>query len=119
MPDNERDQLIIRRIRQYCVEIQETHAMFSHSRSAFAQSHVYRNVVSMGLMQIGELSGRLSDDFRNTHSDIPWKQIRGMRNLFAHQYLGLDEDMLWNTGLEDVRALQAFCDALLSGDSST
>ena len=93
--------------------------MFSHSRSAFAESHVYRNAVSMGLMQIGELSGRLSDDFRNMHADIPWKQIRGMRNLFAHQYLGLDEDMLWNTSLEDVRMLQAFCDAVLTGESRT
>ena len=91
MPDHERDRLIVRHIRQYCVEIQETHAMFSHSHTAFVENHVYRNAVSMGLMQIGELSGRLSDDFRNAHSDIPWKQIRGMRNLFAHQYLGLDQ----------------------------
>ena len=29
--------------------------------------------------------------------DMPWKQIAGMRNVLAHEYLGVDMVMIWDT----------------------
>ncbi|MHB1351647.1 MAG: HepT-like ribonuclease domain-containing protein [Desulfobulbaceae bacterium] len=29
--------------------------------------------------------------------DMPWAQIAGMRNVLAHEYLGVDMVMIWST----------------------
>ena len=64
----------------------------------------------MCVLQIGELSNHLTEDFRQaTADDIPWKQIRGLRNVVAHEYGNIDEESLWETITEDIPALCDFC----------
>ncbi|MGR9087971.1 MAG: HepT-like ribonuclease domain-containing protein [Gammaproteobacteria bacterium] len=31
------------------------------------------------------------------HPDMPWREIAGMRNVLAHEYLGVDPVMVWDT----------------------
>lgn len=65
----------------------------------------------MNLLQIGELTGRLSDDFKtNTQSQIPWKQIRSMRNMFAHDYNNMSTIKIWKSASIDVPELLSFCE---------
>lgn len=45
---------------------------------------------------IGEASGRLSDDFRESNKQIDWKKIRGFRNRIVHDYFGIDHSIVWN-----------------------
>lgn len=45
---------------------------------------------------MGEAIKRLSQDFRERHSDIPWGRAAGMRDIIAHQYDRLDLDIIWN-----------------------
>ena len=63
----------------------------------------------MCLFQICELSGHLSEDFRNQHPELPWNQIRGMRNWFAHDYGNMDSVSIWNTIAEDIPGIEEFC----------
>lgn len=51
----------------------------------------------MCLIQIGELSNRVSDELKNAYANIPWRAIQGMRNLHAHDYENVDLDIVWNT----------------------
>jgi uncharacterized protein with HEPN domain len=44
---------------------------------------------------IGEANRRLSDDFRDRHSNIPWRAMIGMRNRIAHDYLNIDVQVVW------------------------
>ena len=44
---------------------------------------------------VGEATKRLSIEFRERHSDIPWSQAAGMRDIIAHQYDRLDLDVVW------------------------
>ena len=46
---------------------------------------------------IGESVRRLSTEFRERHSKIPWQQIAGMRNILIHQYDAVDLDEVWKT----------------------
>ncbi len=55
---------------------------------------------------IGEASARLSDEFRNTHVDIPWKEIIGMRNILIHDYFGTDLGGVWTSIKEDLPKLR-------------
>ena len=48
------------------------------------------------IMIIGEATKRLSSEFRKQYSEMPWKQMAGMRDILAHQYDRLDFDLMWN-----------------------
>jgi len=37
------------------------------------------------------------DDLKQDYPEIPWSQIAGMRNIIAHEYLGLDVHIIWET----------------------
>ena len=70
-------------------------------------------------MQIGELSNSLSDDYRKQTADIiPWSAIRGMRNLFAHNYGSMSRDIIWKTVKEDIPGLLSFAEKALNIENS-
>ena len=109
----DRDLTIIQKMLKYCDEIDEAHSSFGRSFEAFRSNSVYRNAVSLCLMQIGELSNHLSEDFKDSHPSIPWYQIRGMRNVVAHEYGTIDVGIVWETATEDILVIRSFCRELL------
>ena len=109
-----RDVDIIQHMARYCCEIDAALAAFSDSEAAFMQNPVFRNAVSMPVQQIGELAKHLSEDFIAAHPQIPWRQIKGMRDWFAHQYLDMDAAVIWAVAKEDLPPLQDFCTQWLS-----
>ena len=64
----------------------------------------------MNILQIGELAGKLSDDFIKDTNSIPWGKIKGMRNQFAHDYGTADDEIIWNAVTVDIPALKGFCE---------
>lgn len=44
---------------------------------------------------IGEAANRLTDDFKENHSEIDWHRIRGFRNRIVHDYFGIDYAIVW------------------------
>jgi uncharacterized protein with HEPN domain len=57
------------------------------------------------LLVLGEAAKRLSAAFRDTHPDVAWKAIAGMRDRLLHGYDDVDLDLVWKTVDEDVPAL--------------
>ncbi len=103
----------IQHIRQYCIEIFEYRERFGDSFEAFSEDRAFRNAVSMCILQIGELANGLSKTFQaETKEQIPWQQIRGMRNWIAHAYGEMDEQMIWNTVISDIPMLRDFCNRI-------
>jgi uncharacterized protein with HEPN domain len=45
--------------------------------------------------------------------NMPWKQISGMRNLLAHEYLGVDIVMVWETVKTHLNSLQQALEDIL------
>ena len=112
---SKRDMEIIRHIHRYCGEIEETITFFGNDKTVFLSNAIYRNAAATPIEQIGELVKRLSDDFISTHSDMPWKAIKGMRTWFAHQYLTMDREIMWKVMQEDIPVLKAFCVKIIEG----
>lgn len=46
---------------------------------------------------IGEAARRIDMDFREKHPEIEWQKMVAMRNFLAHEYLGIDLDIIWDT----------------------
>ena len=59
------------------------------SREDFDNNEQLRLAVTHLLQIIGEAARRASLDFRNTHPEIPWKAIVGMRSKVVHDYLNV------------------------------
>lgn len=103
---NSKDLMIVQKIISYCGQIQHSHSVFGMSYEVFAENVTYQNACCMCILQIGELAGKLSDEARAQLSDIPWREIRGLRNICAHNYGNIDVAMIWNTLLYDVPELE-------------
>ena len=114
----ERDSQLLQRIIQYCCEIEQTVEYFGSDEKRFMTDVIMRNAISMPLQQIGELATHMTDDFIAEHEVIPWKQIKGMRTWFAHQYWNLNYATVWATVQEDIPVLKAQCEKLLEGKES-
>jgi len=62
---------------------------------------------------IGEATKRLSKEFRNSHSHIPWKDMAGMRDILAHQYDRVNLNTLWDVIQFDIPELLELIEPLL------
>lgn len=56
---------------------------------------------------IGEAARQVSAECSASHPDIPWSDIIGMRHKVVHDYLGVDEDIVWQVVTEDLPKLVA------------
>lgn len=65
---------IIDHILNYCYQIDETRQRFGNNFDNFQADKIYQNAVCMCILQIGELSKYLTDDFKNLYSEIPWNR---------------------------------------------
>ena len=114
MPEQERDRSILEHMLSYCADIEETVQRFGDDYETFSGDKAYRNACAMCILQIEELAGHLSADFRAAHPEMPWKAIRGMRNVVAHAYADISFKTTWNTIRNDIPALKNFCAERLS-----
>ena len=109
-----RDISIIKHILEYCADIESIHGEFGHSKQRFGESKAYQNSVAMCILQIGELTKHLSDDFVAEHKQIPWRDIARTRDVYAHHYGHADAELIWESAADDIPYLAEFCSRLIS-----
>ena len=56
---------------------------------------------------IGEAASRLTQETRQLFPGLPFRSIRGMRNVIAHDYGDVDLDQVWKTATQDLDSLIA------------
>jgi len=54
---------------------------------------------------IGEASSRVSADTKKRLPDLPWAEMKGMRNLLIHEYDAIDTEEVWRTVKNDLPPL--------------
>lgn len=55
---------------------------------------------------IGEATRKIPDDFRKKHSEVPWKEVVGMRDKLVHDYMGVDLQTVWDTATKNIPPLK-------------
>ena len=111
-----RNEIVIHKMLKYCDEIQATHTHFLNDKDFFfdqQEGFVYRNSITMPLLQIGELAKHLSEDFLLAYRNIPWKEIMRMRDFFAHHYGSVEYNTVWETSHDDINDLKKFLLSLM------
>ena len=101
-----RDQTIADKILEYCEEIEAILARLNHSEEKFLKDKGLSAGAVFYIAQIGELAAHFSEDFKEEHSEIPWREIKGMRNILIHEYHTASPKTIWETATEDIPSLR-------------
>jgi uncharacterized protein with HEPN domain len=79
----------------------------------FARDERTVEAVCFALVVIGEAVTHVPEGVQAEAPQIPWRKMKGMRNIAAHEYFGLDRSTVWQTATVDVPALKPLLQALL------
>ena len=88
-------------------------------RDAFSANQTVQDAVAYNITIIGEAVRCVSDETKSAHPEVPWKQIRAMRNLLIHDYLRTDADALWNVIQNDLDNLERMMESVKTTIPST
>ncbi len=75
------------------------------SQEEFVANELLIDSVMFRLVQVAENSDKLTQNFKEKHKDIPWKDIKGMRNKIVHNYGVVDLTTVYQTVSESVPEL--------------
>ena len=56
----------------------------------------------------------IPEEIKEKYGDIPWNEIRGMRNRLAHEYFEVDEHLVWEICKNDFPKLKIVLDKIFS-----
>ncbi len=75
------------------------------SRQDFDNDIVLRLALTHLVQVIGEAAQQVSKELQATYPEVPWHEIIGMRNRIVHDYLNVDEDVVWQVVQDDLPQL--------------
>ncbi|HEV7348431.1 DUF86 domain-containing protein [Telluribacter sp.] len=82
----------------------------------YANDQLHFNASLLLLLNIGEQSNKLSAELRRKHSLLPFQEIRNLRNRIAHDYTGIDYEMVFDIIKERVPAFKLQLMSLLTNE---
>jgi len=99
---------------KYIDEAQDAGEAANNDFHVFNSTSIYYNAISMSLMSIGELSAQLSNEIKQQYTSVPWREMVGMRNYFAHGYWIMTPVDIWRTYQNDVPELKIIIEKILT-----
>lgn len=81
------------------------HLIRGKDRRDYSSDEVLRFALAHLIQVIGEAARHLSKEFCDSHPEIPWKAIVGMRHKVVHDYMNVDEDVVWDTVAKELPSL--------------
>ncbi|WP_353722338.1 DUF86 domain-containing protein [Dyadobacter sp. 676] len=72
-----------------------------------------RFAIERQLEIIGEAANHLSQDLKSTHPEIEWRKIVAFRHFVAHEYFGIDLELVWDIVINKIPPLHETISTLL------
>ena len=88
----------INRIEEYTVRV---------GKESFLDNSMMQDAVMHQIEIIGEASNNISDEFQEEHPELPWMQMRAIRNKIVHDYREVNLEIIWDTVKNDLPILKA------------
>jgi len=86
----------------------------SAGREAFLADPRTQDAVLRNIEIIGEAVRGVTGETRTAHSEVPWKDMAGMRDRIIHDYFRVDVEVVWDVVSQDLPSLRDTISALLS-----
>ena len=99
-----------RAIRAYLVNV---------SHDAFMAGAEKQDAVLRRFEIIGEAASRLAPETQAMFPSLPFRSMRGMRNIIAHDYGEVDLELVWKTATFDLPELVTTLERHFAGKDST
>lgn len=75
-----------------------------------------QQAVILNIIVIGEVAAKLLQNFESfldRHPELPWRNMKGMRNRIAHGYFDIDLNIVWDTIQTELPRLLASLPAVI------
>lgn len=79
----------------------------------FSKGTLIQDGVIRQIEIIGEAAKNISSGLKEKYSNVPWKDISGMRDKLIHVYFGVDIDAVWTTVENDIPILKKEIEQIL------
>ena len=80
---------------------------------AFEQDAKTLDAVVYRFAVIGEAARDVPEEVVAAHPEIPWREMRTMRNVMVHAYFGLKPEIIWSTIRKDLPGVAELLQKLL------
>lgn len=80
----------------------------------FKKDQGMQDAIVRRLEIIGEAVKNIPLGFRTKHSEIPWKQMAGMRDILIHEYFDIDLPLTWAVVKRELPTVKQKLESLLS-----
>ena len=84
------------------------------SYDEFCESEIVIDAVLRNLEVIGEAGTKVPKEVQEAYPQVPWRLMKGMRNILIHEYFGVDLEIVWKTIQESLPDLQVTIQKALS-----
>ena len=75
------------------------------SKNQIEENPLLVDSIMFRLVQITENANKLTDEFKEENSNIPWRAIKGMRNRIVHNYGEINLDIVYDTVVNSIPEL--------------
>lgn len=75
------------------------------TQMAFVDDERTFDAVVYNLQMIGEAVKSIPEDKRKRYPQIEWRKIAGLRDILAHTYFAIDDEIIWDIVLHKLSAL--------------
>lgn len=100
---NEREQRYLTYIHDSIHRVEQRTA---GGREASLEDDVLQDAVIWQLETLADATHHLSNELRERHPEITWREITNFRNLVAHGYLEVDLQLVWDVIEADLPSLK-------------
>ncbi|OIN96762.1 MAG: hypothetical protein COS37_09110 [Anaerolineae bacterium CG03_land_8_20_14_0_80_58_20] len=79
----------------------------------FQKNLMMQDAVMHQIEIIGEASNNVSEEFQERHLELPWMEMRAIRNKIVHDYREVNLNVIWDTAKNDLPPLKKLIRKLL------
>ena len=105
MPIKQKDKNCLQNILDSINKISSYTRLFQNADELYNDNKSF-DAVLMNFVIIGEMVVKLSDEFKQNNLQVDWPNIKGFRNIIAHQYFGIDAEEVWEIILIELPILK-------------